>query len=593
MNNDYTSKSYADMTKEERKAKSKFRNKKLFEYAKKFKSTLILGLITTLISSLAELAGPYVISKILDENLVEGIGAKDYKIFISLVIAFIFISISMGGLRYFMQMFFARLANGMALVIREDVFKHVMNLPVQFFDKYPAGKIVTRITNDTQDIRMLFQILLFDVLTTLVFTIGLLIGLYLIDPYLFLITLLSSPIVYFIFRDYIKKSTLYNNDMRRYNSEMNANLNETIQTMEVVQAFNNEDYIYEGYSDLNDNHFRSGRKLAHLWGYSGFNASDTLGNLIIAIAVVYFALTFLSGNPAITIGGLYIFVEYNRRFYQNVNALSDRIGELEKAKSAADQVFELLEIEKYAEGDKVIDMQGKITFDQVSFAYDTEDVLKNISLEIEPGTSAAFVGHTGSGKSTIMNLIYGFYKINKGSLSFDGVNINDLNMVEMRKQMAIVFQNPYIFEGTIYENIALFDPSITKDEAELALINVGGERILMREDGIEARIQEGGAGISSGEKQLISFARAMVRNPKVLVLDEATSNVDTQTEEYIQFGVNRLKKGRTTLIIAHRLSTIKDVDKIFVLDKGQIIESGNHDQLIAKDGVYAKMYKQS
>ena len=593
MNNEYTAKSYAEMTVEERKAKSKFRNKRLLDYAMKLKSTLVFGLFATVIASLAELAGPYVISKILDENLVEGVGAKDYKVFVYLVVIFIAISIGVGLLRYFMQMFFAKLANGMALIIREDVFKHVISLPVQFFDKYPAGKVVTRITNDTQDIRMLFQILFFDVFTTVVFTIGLLIGLYLIDPYLFLITLLLSPVVYFIFKDYIKKSTLYNNDMRRYNSEMNANLNETIQTMEVVQSFNNEDYIYEEYSGLNDNHFGAGKKLVNLWGYSSFNATNALGNLVIAIAVVYFSLTFLSGKPAITIGGLYIFVEYNRRFYQNLNNLSDRIGELEKAKSAADQVFELLEIGKYEEGEKVIELDGHIKFDDVTFAYDTEDVLKNIDIDLAPGTSAAFVGHTGSGKSTLMNLIYGFYKIKNGTLSFDGVDINELNMVEMRKQMAIVFQNPYIFEGTIYENIALFDPSITKDEAELALINVGGERILMREKGIEAHIQEGGAGISSGEKQLISFARAMVRNPKVLVLDEATSNVDTQTEEYIQFGVNRMKKGRTTLIIAHRLSTIKDVDMIFVLDKGRIIEKGNHEDLIARDGVYAKMYKES
>lgn len=581
------------LTKKEQKEKNKFRNKRLLQYAMKLKPILITGLIATMIASLADLAGPYIISKILDENLAEGVGAKDYRVFILLVLTFIGVSIGMGAIRYFINMLFAKLANGMALIIRKDVFKHVINLPVQFFDKYPAGKIVTRITNDTQDIRMLFQILLFDVFTTIVFTVGLLIGLFLIDPYLFILTLVSSPLVYLIFSDYIKKSTKYNNDMRRYNSEMNANLNETIQTMEVVQSFNNEEYIYDQYSNLNDYHFGSGKNLVKLWGYSSFNATNALGNLVIAIAVIYFALTFISGKPAISIGGLYIFVEYNRRFYQNLNHLSDRIGELEKAKSAADQVFELLEVEKYSLGDGVIDLVGNIEFDEVTFAYDKEDVLKDINLEIPAGSSAAFVGHTGSGKSTLMNLIYGFYKIKNGSLKFDGVDINELNMVEIRKQMAIVFQNPYIFEGTIYENIALFDESISKEEAELALINVGGERILMRDKGIDARIQEGGGGISAGEKQLISFARAMVRNPKVLVLDEATSNVDTQTEEYIQFGVNRLKKGRTTLIIAHRLSTIKDVDKIFVLDKGRIIEAGNHAELIEEDGLYAKMYKES
>lgn len=584
-----------ELSKEELKAKARFRNKRLLQYAAKMKGVLIFGFIITIISALAELVGPYIISKILDENLVEGIGAKDYSIFIKLVVIYGVSAVVVAAIRYFMNIFFAKIANGMALLIREDVFRHVISLPVQFFDKYPAGKIVTRITNDTQDIRQLFQILFFDVLTTIVFSIGLIIGLFLIDPYLGLITLASAPLAFFIFVDYKNKSTQYNAGMRRYSSEMNANLNETIQTMEVVQSFNKEDYIYDEYSDLNDGNYIEGKKLATLWAYSSFNATNTLGNIVIAIATIYFSLQFINGNPSITIGGLYIFVDYNKRLYGYLNNLTNRIGELEKSKSATDQVFELLEVGKYEEGEKAIDnVKGNIDFEDVNFAYDgTDYVLKDINLSIEDGKSCAFVGHTGSGKSTLMNLIYGFYKVTEGQVKIDGENINDLDMVEIRRQMAIVFQNPYIFEGTIYENIALFNESISKDEAELALINVGGEKILMKADGIDARVQEGGGGFSAGEKQLISFARAMVRNPKILVLDEATSNVDTETEEYIQFGVNRLKKGRTTLIIAHRLSTIKEVDTIYVLDKGRIVESGNHTDLIEKDGIYAKMYRES
>jgi len=588
-------KGYSELTKEEIKEKAKFRNKRLFQYALKMKGILIIGLLITIISTLAELAGPYIISKILDENLVEGVGAKDYSVFRNLVILYFVITLLVALVRYYMMIVFAKIANGMALLTREDVFRHVINLPVQFFDKYPAGKIVTRITNDTQDIRVLFQILFFDVLTTAFFSVGLIVGLFLIDPYLGLITVASTPIAYLIFIDYKKKSTQYNADMRRYNSEMNANLNETIQTMEVVQSFNNEKYIYDQYSDLNDKHFGEGRKLATLWSYSSFNATNTLGNLVIAIAVIYFSFKFLDGSSAITIGGLYIFVDYNKKLYMYLNNLTNRIGELEKAKSAADQVFELLEVEKYEEGKETIeDVKGNIAFEDVNFAYNEDEyVLRDVNINIESGKSCAFVGHTGSGKSTLMNLIFGFYKVNEGAVKIDGVNINDLDMVDIRRQMAIVFQNPYIFEGTIFENISLFNQSISKDEAELALINVGGERILMKEHGIDAKVQEGGGGFSSGEKQLISFARAMVRNPKILVLDEATSNVDTETEEYIQFGVNRLKKGRTTLIIAHRLSTIKDVDTIYVLDDGEIIEHGNHEDLIKLNGTYAQMYKQS
>lgn len=277
----------------------------------------------------------------------------------------------------------------------------------------------------------------------------------------------------------------------------------------------------------------------------------------------------------------------------NINALMDQVGQLEASKSSADQLFELLRVEPFQEGNGKIDkMQGNIKFEEVSFAYNEEEyVIHNLSLDIPKGTSAAFVGHTGSGKSTVMNLIYKFYHINKGKILIDGHDIEDLDMVEVRKNMAIVFQNPYIFEGTVYENISLFDESISKEEAERALISVGGEKILSKEDGIDAKVRESGSGFSAGEKQIISFARAMVRDPKILVLDEATANVDSETEELIQYGLERLKKGRTTLIIAHRLSTIKNVDKIYLLDKGRLIESGSHEQLLEMDGEYAKMYR--
>ena len=586
---------YKDFTKEELKARARFRNKNLLKYALKLRWMLVFGFVITIISTLAELAGPYIISLILDENLSEGVGAINPRFFYSLVAIYFLSTIIVAIVRYVMNLSFAKLANGIAYIIRRDVFEHMLKLPVQFFDKYPAGKIVNRVTNDTQDIRMLFQILFFDLITTFIFGLGLIIGLFLIDPILGLVTLLSLPLAYIVMLDYKKKSTRYNTDMRTYRSAYNANFNESIQNMEIVQSFNNEELIFEEYDDLNTKHYQEGEKLSVLYGYSSHNATSSIGNLIITLALIYFGYSYLGGQAAFTVGGLYIFVDYNRKLYSYINNLLHRVGELEKAKSAADQVFELLEVPSYPVGDKELEeLKGHIHFDQVSFAYNEDDyVLHDINLDIRPGQSVAFVGHTGSGKSTIMNLIYGFYPINHGLLTIDKIPIDQLNMEMARKQMAIVFQNPYIFEGSVYENIALFDESISKKNAELALIQVGGEGILMKNRGIDAYVQEGGGGFSSGEKQLISFARAMVRNPKILVLDEATANVDSQTEEFIQFGVNQLKKGRTTLIIAHRLSTIKDVDKIVVLENGRMIEEGDHQSLIEKQGVYAQMYKES
>lgn len=575
--------------------KNKFRNKKMLEYALQVKGLIIFGLFLTLLSSLVELAGPYLISKMLDGELIENVGARDYRFYLILIVLYALSSLVLVGVRYIMTISFSKLSNQLATIIRKDVFMHVLQLPVQFFDKHPVGKIVNRITNDTQDIRLLFQIVFNDIITTIIFLVGILIGLYLVDPFLGLLSTISLPIVLLIYWDYIKKSNKYNSEMRSYRSDMNANINETIQNMEVIQAFNNEDYIYQNFSNLNDKVYKANRKLSLLWSYSSSTATKMISELVVAIVVVMFAYSHLSGGSFLTVGSLYIFIDYNKRLYQYLNNMSNRIEELEKAKSAADQVFEYLQQAQYIEGANTMsDLKGDIKFENVTFAYnENEYVLHDVSLDIPSGHSAAFVGHTGSGKSTIMNLIYGFYKINKGDIFIDGVPIEELDMVEIRKQMAIVFQNPYIFEGSIYENISLFDTSISKDEAEIALISVGGENILTKKHGINAHIKEGGKEFSSGERQLISFARAMVRNPKILVLDEATANVDSETEEYIQFGVNRLKRGRTTLIIAHRLSTIKEVDTIYVLNDGEIVERGSHDDLIDLNGIYADMYNKS
>lgn len=572
--------------------KDKFRRKKLWAYGKKVRLLIIIGLVFTLINTLLSLVGPYIISVILDSQLVENLGAKNYSLYLKLCLAFLGVTLAGAIFKYLTSLAYGVLANKLLYIIRKDVFNHVLGLPISFFDQYPAGKVVSRINNDSQDIKMLFQILLSDILTSLIFCLAILIGLFMVDYKMGLISLLSLPLMYLFLRDYRKKSTLYNKDMRRGLSDLNANLNENIQAMEIIQAYNNEDYIYEDFSDINDRVYEEGKKLSRLWAYSSFNISNTLGDLTIALATFYFALSYLNLG-LVGLGSLYIFIDYNKKLYSQINGLTHRLGYLEKAKSAADQLFELLQVESYEQGSLLGgDFKGRVEFDRVNFSYKaSERVLKDLSFSVKSGESAAFVGHTGSGKSTIMNLIYDFYPVEDGKILLDGKDIRDLSMGELRKQMAIVFQDPYIFKGTIYENISLFDERISKEEAKQALLEVGAEDFLSRLDkGIDSPIAEKGSGFSSGEKQLISFARALVRKPKLLVLDEATSNVDTETEKYIQYGVDRLKEGRTTLIIAHRLSTIRDVDTIYVLEDGRIIEKGNHNYLISQDGVYRQMY---
>lgn len=578
---------------EEPKVKARFRNKKILEYLLKFKWLLITSIILTLTATLIELIGPIILGKILDGELVEGIGAPDKRRFYLMVLGY-FASIAGGALiSYFGYISFSKLSNALTTDIRKDTFRHVVSLPVQFFDKYAIGKIVNRITNDTKDIRMLFQLLFSQILVIVIRTIGLLITLFIIDWRLGLISIIATPVLYFVFMDFFNKSLTYQGNLKKYRSEMNANLAENIQNIEVIQAFNKEKEIYNEYSDINEKWNKEGWKMATLWGYSSNNLTNTLANVVIAAVIIVFGSYLLNGIELFSIGTLYVFIDYNSKLYSNINALMDQAGQLQSAKSAADQIFELQRVESFKEGERKLEnMQGEIKFNNVNFAYNEDEyVIHDLSLNIPKGTSAAFVGHTGSGKSTIMNLIYKFYNINNGKITIDGVDINELDMVSVRSQMAIVFQNPYIFQGTVFENIALFDPKISKNEAELALISVGGENILQRDGGIDAMVGESGSGFSAGEKQIISFARAMVRDPKILVLDEATANVDTETENMIQFGLNRLKKGRTTLLIAHRLSTIKDSDKIYLLEKGHLIEEGTHDELMELNGKYASMYR--
>lgn len=578
--------------KEDYKTKARFRNKKLFRYLMQMKGQFFKSLAYTLVATLAGLAGPLILGRILDQELIEGIGARDLRVFYILIAVYFGFILMESIISLLGYISFSKLSNGVTRIIRKDTFRHVVSLPVQFFDTYAIGKIVNRITNDTKDIRVLFQLLFSQILVMVIRTIGLIVALFILNWRLGAITLLATPIVAIVFKDYFNKSTRYQRKLKAYRSDLNGNLAETIQTMEVVQSFNKEEEIYNEFSEINDNINKEGWNLATLWAYSQSNLSFLIGNLVITIVVFMFGYFFLNGNQIMTIGTLYIFVDYNSKLYGNITALMDQAGQLESSKSAADQLFELQRVEPYEEGDQVIEnMEGNIKFDHVNFAYNDDNyVIHDLTLDIPKGSSAAFVGHTGSGKSTVMNLIYKFYKINEGKITIDGQDINNLDMEKVRKQMAIVFQNPYIFEGTIYDNISLFDTSISKNQAEIALISVGGEKIIMREGGIDAKVGELGSGFSSGERQIISFARAMVRDPKILVLDEATSNVDTETEKLIQLGLNRLKKGRTTLIIAHRLSTIKESDMIYLLDKGHLVESGNHEQLMKINGKYANMY---
>ncbi|NLB10211.1 MAG: ABC transporter ATP-binding protein [Clostridiaceae bacterium] len=568
------------------------RQSRLLKYTLQAKRTLGQGLLVSVLTVASSLLAPYMVKYLLDNGLSEG--TSMHVNFIILVLAAYFgIMLLSAVMRYFSSLLMQKAANEISMQMQLDVFSHVQKLPIEFFDQLPAGQVVSRITNDTKAVKVLYQVVLSQFLMAGIYALGIYVSLFLIDPILVLIGLIPTPILFLLFRDFRGKSALFNRVVRRKLSELNGNLNENIQGMEVISSLGKERQIYHEFSVINDQAYEQGRNITKLFAYSAHNATSVLQYLMLSAVLLYFGYGHLSGAYWVQIGTLYVFIDYMITLFSQVNNAMTRVGDLERSRSAADHIFELLDEETVSNGDEDAPVStGKITFENVTFAYKDEDVLKDVSFEVKPNQTVAFVGHTGSGKSTILNLLFAFYRTQEGRILFEGVPLESLDCKSVRRQMAIVLQDPFLFTGTILSNINLNRDDISRADAETALREVGGDLLLDRlEDGIDTKVTEKGQGFSSGERQLISFARALAHNPRILVLDEATSSIDSETESVIQKAMRKLEQGRTTLIIAHRLSTIKHADQIIVLDHGRIAEQGVHDELITKNGIYKSMYE--
>lgn len=564
---------------------------KLKHYAKKEAKTLSIGLIISMVSTAMEIIGPLIIGYILNNHIRVGMESKDFITILKLLVIYLIVYLLSGWFSNLAVVSFEKAANVISFNVQKDVYKHVARLPISYFDSLPAGDIVSRITNDTNKLKMMFQLILADMVTSTIMIVSIYGMILIVNFPVGLLLLILVPIIYIIFRNLRYKTAKYTTLNRSYVGDINSSINENIQNMEIIQSFNKEGYIKKEFDEINEKIFKSNLEMTKVRSYGGYRAIDALSYVGTLLVLLYFGIGKITGVYAVTIGSMYIVIDYVSKIFTSTSTVVTRFGELEQSYASAIHIFDLLKLEAMEElEEKLTDAKGDVRFEDVYFAYGKEDVLKGIDFEVKSGETIAFVGSTGSGKSTIINLILNFYSPRLGNIYIDGKNIKDINRNSLRAQMAVVLQDAFLFESDIRDNVKLDDDSFSDEDIKRALIDVGGDSIVRK--GIDQRIFEKGNNLSQGEKQLISFARAYIRNPKILILDEATSNIDTETEKMIQKGIQKLKEDRTTFIIAHRLSTIRDVDKIIVLNKGKIIERGNHESLMAQDGLYRNMYEE-
>ncbi|GIP27271.1 multidrug ABC transporter permease [Paenibacillus sp. J23TS9] len=485
-------------------------------------------------------------------------------------------------------------ANKVIQKLRNDVYAHMQRLPVYFFDTLPAGKVVSRITNDTEAVKDLFVAVLANFSSGVIYITGVYIALFLLDLRLGLVCLFIVPLLIAWIIFYRKFATKYNTIIRSRLSEINAIINESIQGMSIIRVFRRQKQTREEFETLNDDYMKHQNKMLNLNAFTTHNLVNVLRSFSFAVILAYFGFGSLSGGTAVSLGVLYAFVDVLGRLFQPITGMVNQLAALDSSMVSAGRVFTLMD----EPGEDVTDgtmprYKGNVEFKNVSFAYKKENyVLKNINFEAKQGQTVALVGHTGSGKSSIINLLFRFYDPQKGTITIDGQDVTDLPKQWIRHHMGIVLQDPYLFTGTIASNVSLGDEKISREQIEKALRDVGAQRILAHlPKGFDEPVVEKGSTLSAGQRQLISFARALAYDPAILILDEATANIDTETESLIQSALEVLKKGRTTFIIAHRLSTIRSADQILVLHRGEIVERGTHDELMQHGGRYYQMYQ--
>ncbi|AXI67961.1 ABC transporter ATP-binding protein [Streptococcus suis] len=503
--------------------------------------------------------------------------------------------IILGAIGFYLSMrLLMHCANRIAENLRNQAYDVMQRLPISYFDDKPAGKIATRIVNDTETLRTQFYGTLvnaFNNIVRLLFTYGVL---FYMNRSLGWLMLLLIPLYIGIQFAYKKMTDKPMKDFYDTRSDVNTQVNETMNGASLIQLFGQEERIMREFEVTADKMRRADNKIIWAQSLATWNLSGFLQNLVIAAILTVVGYQFLAGQDGVTAGKLFVYVNYIEGVFIALGALVQQFPNMLRSFETGKRLMALLEEEVEDDCDRILEVeQGQVVFEHVNFSYEeNRPVLKDITIRAEKGETVALVGHTGSGKSSIMNLLYRFYDPQEGRVLIDGKNIRDYSRESLRSHMGIVLQDPYLFTGTIASNVSMNEEEADRTRILQALEKVGAGPMLSRlEKGIDEPVVEKGAAFSSGERQLIAFARTLYSDPKILILDEATSHIDTETEEIIQHAMEVVKEGRTTFIIAHRLSTIQNADQILVLDQGRIIEHGKHEELVARGGVYAQMHE--
>lgn len=567
--------------------------KRLLRYTIPHKVSIAVALGLLMLTITGSIVSPLIIQRFIDDYLTP-LNFPESEI-ITLAAIYIGIQLFIIVISYFQLIRFQDIALKIIQQMRIDVFSKVQGLGMRYFDQTPAGSIVSRVTNDTESIKEMFVSVIVTFLQAIFVLIGVYIALFSLDIKLTFISLALLPLflaIVFIYRRY---SADFYQDIRERLSQLNAKIAESLSGMGMVQAFRQEERLEIEFDDINEKHYRAGMRNIKFDGILLGPAIDLLYAGAIVFVLGYFG--FMSLESSVEVGVLYAFTTLIGRLFQPIQQVMQRLSIFQQALVSASRVFKLMDdtdMEPEQKEDESIEIQdGKVEFRNVTFSYDGQvDVLKNISFTANAGETVALVGHTGSGKSSIINLLMRFYEYEKGDILIDGVSLKDYPKEELRKKTGLVLQDPFMFYGDIESNIRLHNQDMTPEEVRGAAEFVRANEFIEKlPDKYSQRVTERGSTYSSGQRQLVAFARTIATNPKILVLDEATANIDTETEVAIQASLERMRKGRTTIAIAHRLSTIQDAELILVLHKGEIVERGTHQELLTQKGLYHMMYE--